>query len=699
MAGKVTTQFVIEGKNNSRKAFKEAGKDVEELGARVSRLADGVKAAFAGGLVAEGIRQFSGAADAVKLMDAQLKLATGSQQEFNRAQEELFNLAQKTQAPLQSLVTLYTRIARPLREAGRSQEEILQVTEAVATAFRVSGVSASEADPAIVQFAQALGAGALRGDEFNSVAEQAPRLMQALADSLGVPVGALKELAGEGKLAADVVADALIQQLPKLRKEAKQIPDTVGGSLTALGNSVTRFAGQADSSIGFTQGLINRIKLLGSAADAVTDVFKAFSKDGLAGAEKATEGLLDGAKIASFEVLLQRMKQARDELANDGSLGIANRLLFGNKDAAYFDRQIDQVTQYLERLRKAAEKETSEADKIAAIRLAREANYRKALKGIRDQVVADAEAAIKQQQAAEKKALAELEKFAKERKAIQQRYKDAIAGFNAGADSQASFGAANALKVGARDALRAGDAETAQQQAQVALKMLQDLAAAGQSTYGFAGFAKELQAIELAATDLEQSNAEQKLAAIRENLEQLQTQADALKNVNITINLSEEEIAKVKGQMESLAAELGQTLIIPARIQPTSEMNAMALQGGDQVTFPTSGYAQGTHSAAPGIRWAGEYGPELVGFNGGEKVLTALASRSVASRLEGLSVPDGGAQVLAEVAQSAQVNPFDNDWGRFRIEEGGRSIEVLARKASAEELLRRAARKGGRNGP
>ncbi len=699
MSGKITTQFVIEGKNNSRKAFKEAGKDVEDLGERVGRLADGIRTAFVGGLVAEGVKVFSSAADAVKQMDAQLKLATGSQAEFNRAQEELFNLAQKTQAPLQSLVTLYSRISRPLREAGRSQEEILQVTEAVATAFRVSGASAADSEAAIVQFAQALGSGALRGDEFNSVAEQAPRLMQALADSLGVPVGALKELAGEGKLTAEVVADALTGQLPKLQKEAEQIPETVGGSLTTLGNSATRFAGQIDSATGFTQGLVNRFKFLGGVADTATDALKAFNKEGLQGLEKLTEGLAADAKITALEVVLQRMQQARDEIAQDGELGLTNRLLFGNKDAAYFDGQIDLVTQQLERLRDAAKEEVSEADKIAAARLAQEASYRKSLKGIRDQVLADAEAAIKKQQSAEKKALADLEKFGKERLAIQQRYKEAIAGFNAGGDSQASFGAANALKVGARDALRAGDTETAQQQAQAALKMLQDLAAAGQSTYGFTGFAKELQAIELAASELEQSKAEQKLASIRESLAQLQAQADQLKNVNITINLSEEEITKVKGQMEELAAALGQTLIIPARIQPTAEMNAMALQGGDQVTFPVSGYASGTNSATPGIHWVGENGPELVGFDGGEKVLTALASRNLASRMAGLSVPEVGGQTLADVAQSAQVSPFDNDWGRFRIEDGPRSIEVLARRSSAEELLRLAARKGGRSNP
>ncbi|MFV3334246.1 tape measure protein [Pseudomonas sp. NY15437] len=75
----------------------------------------------------------------------------------------------------------------------------------------ISGASAEEADASIIQFAQALGAGALRGDEFNSVAEQTPRLMRALADGLGVARGALKQMANDGQLTANVVINALLK--------------------------------------------------------------------------------------------------------------------------------------------------------------------------------------------------------------------------------------------------------------------------------------------------------------------------------------------------------------------------------------------------------------------------------------------------------------------------------------------------------
>jgi tape measure domain-containing protein len=75
-----------------------------------------------------------------------------------------------------------------------SQTQLLQLTETINQSIKVSGASAQASEAAIVQFAQAIGSSVLRGDELNSIIEQAPRLAQALADGLGVPIGKLKEL-------------------------------------------------------------------------------------------------------------------------------------------------------------------------------------------------------------------------------------------------------------------------------------------------------------------------------------------------------------------------------------------------------------------------------------------------------------------------------------------------------------------------
>jgi len=187
-------------------------------------------------------------ADAYQSMLGRLKQATASQEEFNRAQSELERIAKAAGSPLAALATLYGRISRPLKETGAGQEQILQVTEAVALAFSVSGASAAEAEAGVIQFAQALGAGALRGDEFNSVAEQAPRLMKALADGLGVPTTALRKMAEEGELTAAAVTEALTGQLDVIRAEAAALPGTVEAAMTRLRDAVSKAFGSADTS-------------------------------------------------------------------------------------------------------------------------------------------------------------------------------------------------------------------------------------------------------------------------------------------------------------------------------------------------------------------------------------------------------------------------------------------------------------------
>jgi tape measure domain-containing protein len=243
---KVKTQLVIEGENSTKRMFREVDDDLTKLDKKLQRAGRSLVAAFSLSAITGVIRSISNTSDAYNLMNARLKLATETQEEFNKAQVELQRIATDTQSPVESLVTLYSRIARPLREVGRSQEDILKVTEAVATSFRISGASAQEAENGVIQFAQALGSGALRGDEFNSVAEQAPRLMQALADSIGVPIGALKDMAAEGRLTASIVTDALVGSLDQLRAEAATLPDTVGGAMTQLTDKVNSAIGKAD---------------------------------------------------------------------------------------------------------------------------------------------------------------------------------------------------------------------------------------------------------------------------------------------------------------------------------------------------------------------------------------------------------------------------------------------------------------------
>ncbi|MFO0433461.1 MAG: tape measure protein, partial [bacterium] len=99
----------------------------------------------------------------------------------------VLGVAQETNTSLNATATLYTRIAASGRELGLSNQQVLGLVETINQAIQVSGAGAQESEAAIRQLVQGLQSGVLRGEEFNSVLEQAPRLARALADGLGVP--------------------------------------------------------------------------------------------------------------------------------------------------------------------------------------------------------------------------------------------------------------------------------------------------------------------------------------------------------------------------------------------------------------------------------------------------------------------------------------------------------------------------------
>ncbi|WKB50855.1 tape measure protein [Eleftheria terrae] len=219
--------------------------------------------------VGAGVRQLTGAADQYKGLQARLKLAVTSQEEFTHAEGELFEMAQRNRAPWAETVSLYTKLAPTLQALGRSQSEALDTTNAVGQAMALSGSSAEGASAALMQLGQALGSGTLRGDEFNSVMDQAPRLATAIAAGLGVPKDALRQLAEQGKLTSAAVIDALLKQRSRLAEEYGSLPDTVSGALTRLQNAFVRAFGSRDSASGWTAGLAQGIQLLAQHIDGL----------------------------------------------------------------------------------------------------------------------------------------------------------------------------------------------------------------------------------------------------------------------------------------------------------------------------------------------------------------------------------------------------------------------------------------------
>ena len=221
-------------------------------------------------------------ADAWSMMSARLKLATIGHNEFATAQKALFDIAQRIGVPIQEMTTLYGKLQQAVRMLGGEQQDALSITESISQALRLSGASATEAQSSLLQFGQALASGVLRGEEFNSVVENSPRLAQALADGLNVPIGRLRKLAEEGRLTADVVVNALMSQKEKLAAEYTQLPATVAQAFQRLQNAFGQWVAQVDAATGITKKLADGLTWLATNLDTVMQWLKKIAEVGLA---------------------------------------------------------------------------------------------------------------------------------------------------------------------------------------------------------------------------------------------------------------------------------------------------------------------------------------------------------------------------------------------------------------------------------
>lgn len=158
--------------------------------------------------------------------------------------ERVFNITQQTRSSLEATASLYSRLERATRQYGTSAGDLSRLTTIINQGFVVSGASAQEAENAIIQLSQGLASGALRGDEFNSVNENGNRLMVALADSMGVTIGQMRQLAADGKLTTDVIVNGLLSQGNAIGAEFAKTTATISQSVQIAGNNITKFFGE-----------------------------------------------------------------------------------------------------------------------------------------------------------------------------------------------------------------------------------------------------------------------------------------------------------------------------------------------------------------------------------------------------------------------------------------------------------------------
>ena len=271
-------RIVIDSRNAERNARNIANElqNIERNGDHASRSMDSMSVAtrslvgYMGGLVTIGA--------AISKMDAytglqnRLKLVTDSQVELNTAMNDTFGIAQKTASSWGSVAMVYQRFADNADRLNITMAQTSALTETVSKAISVSGGSAASAEAALMQFGQALASGVLRGEEFNSIAEQAPGLLKAIAFGLNTNVGSLRAMAQDGKITGDVLVDALGKAKPYIDDLFNKTDFTISQSFTKLSNEVTKFVGEAGKGSGAASALSDSIGFLAKNLSTIADI-------------------------------------------------------------------------------------------------------------------------------------------------------------------------------------------------------------------------------------------------------------------------------------------------------------------------------------------------------------------------------------------------------------------------------------------
>lgn len=246
-----------------------AASGVEQLKGQLSALRDVAALALGGSLVGGLARDLGETADAFAGLSARVKIATGDNAGFADTLQGVFDVAQRTGTAVDDVGQLFTKLVVAGKQLNITNADALKLTETITQATALSGASTESANAAIVQLSQGLSAGTLRGEELNSVLEQAPRLARALADGLGVTTGELKKLGETGSLTSAQVLSALQGQSAALQAEFDQLPPTIGRAITSLSNNWTAYVGEVDKATGASGTAARAITALGNNLESL----------------------------------------------------------------------------------------------------------------------------------------------------------------------------------------------------------------------------------------------------------------------------------------------------------------------------------------------------------------------------------------------------------------------------------------------
>jgi len=570
LAQRAMTQRVRETQQALREMNAEQRRGMAGLGGML-----GVLGPVAGGYAAlRGVRGVSNISDGWVEMTDRIRIATGSQANFESGMERLEAISDRTYTSMANNAELFIQSLSPLRERGFGEAETLQFIEAIGLGLVASAAKGQRAEGVINQLSGALQTGELRGDAFNSMLRVTPALADALATGLGKTREQLAEMAREGQLTTDVWVPALISQTDTLGTAVDGMAVTVEDAMTRLNNAWTKAIGESDvsplvqaiedlreviSDPAVMEGLTNLASLLvsiaGIAVQSGGEVGDLAGRFGFA--LRQARGL-----TGELEEMDRQIKDLDRSIAGTGMNTTLAGLFIGRD-------QLVQMREALVARRNLMFQNKEEEVQIDSDRLTAYRSYVSSLDGLRKEQLDKLKSWHSEQKRLETAALRDIEKIRADRTKIEERYDDALLKIRGGG-GPGSFLQASGLRGQAQRALQAGDLEQASKLAQRATQMLVDLAEAGDNTYGYEGLLSSLRAVEMEASRIEETRAEEKLAALRQSMADVEEQAKALQDMPVSVDLDEAALAGVREKLLALARDMKQELILPVTVTAPS---------------------------------------------------------------------------------------------------------------------------------
>lgn len=211
----------------------------------------GIMNSFAGNLLAStvmnGIGAIKGAIESIQdtatewaQVQARLKLVAGSQENAIYLNKQIFESAQRARGGYLEMADAVIQVSQSAHDAFPDPRKAVEFMEGIQKVFAIGGASKEAQKNAMLQLTQGLASGQLQGDEFRSIAENAPMIENIIAKTMGVSRGELKKLASEGKITADVIKNAIMTNMPEIEKQFESLPKTWGDHMQSIKNKAIR---------------------------------------------------------------------------------------------------------------------------------------------------------------------------------------------------------------------------------------------------------------------------------------------------------------------------------------------------------------------------------------------------------------------------------------------------------------------------